>query len=246
MTNKFLVKFAETQSELQQAFKLRYDDLVLEYSSGADNQKQMDYSPCDDYAKHVIVVQQDTNEVVGYYRLLLGNFLPKDGRFVCEKEYDLDTFKSIVGASCICELSRAVVKKQCRGGVLILLLWKFILNYMYDNGYRFLVGDASFFGTDRDAYANEISYLTTNYPAEPKYAIATRDTLPPMQMKDASEYDVEQTARNLPPLIKGYVNMGATIASQPFVDVPFGSTDVFVLFDAQNCNDEYVNKIRNH
>lgn len=233
------MKFATTREELDGLYKLRYEDLVLEYNKTPDATN--DVSEYDKYAKHLIVKEIATGEICGYYRMITSEAAVGANKFVCEEEFNIDTLKAM--GDKICEFSRAVIKKEYRGGMVLLLLWKFILNHMLDNGYRYLVGDASFFGTDRDAYKEEISYLINNYCCDPAYNIVSRDTLPPMQLVDTSALNGRELLRRLPPLIRGYIAVGAKIAPQPFTDTEFGSVDVFILVDLQNCNTDYVNKL---
>lgn len=134
-------------------------------------------------------------------------------------------------------------EKSYRGGVVVLLLWQFILKYMKDNGYRYLVGDASFFGTDRDKYVKEISYLVNNYALPNEYEVTSRDNLPSMAIVSADEYDEKEVLRGIPPLIKAYVSLGCKVSNQTFTDTVFKSVDLFVLVDMLNCNDAYMNRI---
>ena len=236
---RFEVKLATTREELDGVYKLRYEDLVLEYNDGSAS--DTDESAYDQYARHLIVKEVATGQIVGYYRMITSDSLTGDNKFVCEEEFDIDTLKA--KGDKICEFSRAVIKKEFRGGMVLLLLWKFILNYMFENNYRYLVGDASFFGTDREQYREEISYLINNYCCDPSFNIISRDTLPPMEIMDTSNLIGQQILRKLPPLIRAYINVGAKVAPQPFVDVKFGSVDVFILVDLQNCNTDYVHRM---
>ncbi|MCM1289643.1 MAG: GNAT family N-acetyltransferase [Corallococcus sp.] len=239
INERFEVKFATTRQELDAVYKLRYEDLVLEYNGASQNADDASYY--DKYAKHLIVKEVATGQICGYYRMITSDVLSDGNKFVCEEEFDVDTLKA--QGDKICEFSRAVVKKEFRGGMVLLLLWKFILNYMLQNGFRYLIGDASFFGTDREKYTDEISYLINNYACDPSLKILSRDSLPPMQIVDTSSFDGREMLHRLPPLIRGYVAVGAKVAPQPYTDFVFGSVDVFILVDLQNCNTEYVNKL---
>lgn len=238
--DKFTVGFA-TPQEMDGVYQLRYRDMVLEYRADNVNDMQTDRNNYDEYARHIVVKDAQTGEVVGYYRMITDSDLTDGRRFVCEEEYDLTELKR--RGDKICEFSRAVVKREYRGGTVLLLLWRFILRYMIDNGYRYMIGDASFFGTDRDKYAKEISFLTQQYAADPSLKIRSLDTLPPMEMLDASSYDSKEVLRSLPPLIKAYVALGAKIADQPFVDTVFGSVDVFILVDLADYNAAFARKL---
>lgn len=239
INERFEVKFATTRQELDELYKLRYEDLVLEYNPSAPNAS--DESAYDKFAQHIIVKDIITGQICGSYRMITSEAAIGGNKFVCEEEFDLDTLKA--QGDKICEFSRAVIKKEFRGSAVLFLLWKFILNYMFENNYRYLVGDASFFGTDREVYKEEISYLINNYSCDEKLNITSRDTLPPMQFIDTDNLNGRQILRKLPPLIRGYIAAGAKVAPQPFSDFKFGSVDVFILLDLQNCNTDYVNRL---
>ena len=239
INERFEVKFATTRQELDELYKLRYVDLVLEYNPTAANVS--DESCYDKYARHIIVKEVATGQICGYYRMITSEAAIHGKKFVCEEEFDIDTLKA--QGDKICEFSRAVIKKEFRGSSVLLLLWKFILNYMFENNYRYLVGDASFFGTDREAYKEELSYLINNYSCDLSLNIISRDDLPPMQFIDTDNLNGKQILRQLPPLIRGYIAAGAKVAPQPFTDFKFGSVDVFILLDLQNCNTGYINKL---
>ncbi|MCH5146691.1 MAG: GNAT family N-acetyltransferase [Clostridiales bacterium] len=236
---RFEVKFATTRQELDEVFKLRYEDLVLEYNQTAACES--DESHYDKYAQHVIVKEVATGQICGYYRMITSEATVSGNKFVCEEEFNIDTLKA--KSDKICEFSRAVIKKEFRGSAVLFLLWKFILNYMFEKNYRYLIGDASFFGTDREAYKEEISYLINNYCCDADFNIISRDTLPPMQLIDTSSLNERQILRKLPPLIRGYISVGAKVAPQPYSDFKFRSVDVFILLDLQNCNNDFVNKL---
>ena len=238
---KFSVGFAETQEELLGAYKLRYEDLVLSYREDNVTELGYDTNEYDEYAKHIIVKEVETGEIVGYYRMIESGDIPQGKGFVCEEEYQFDSLKR--SGEKICEFSRAVVKKEYRGGVVLLMLWKFIMGYMLSNGVRYMIGDASFYGTDRDVYVKQISYLVNNYAIDPSLNIRSKDTLPPMELVSTDGLNEREMLNSLPPLIKAYVTIGAHISHETFTDTVFGSVDVFILVDLHHYNEAYVKRI---
>lgn len=240
--NRFFVGFATAPEELDEVYKLRYEDMVLEYCKENVVENCRDVQSYDEYSKHIIVKDLAMGGgIVGYYRMITGDALTHGKTFVCEEEFNIDCLKK---RDCrIAEFSRAVIKKEYRGGIVVLLLWQFILNYMKANNYRYLIGDASFFGIDRDKYVKEISYLVNNYAISDEYAVTSCDVLPPMKLLEADEYDDKEVMRSIPPLIKAYVSLGGRVSKQTYTDLKFKSVDLFVLVDLENCNDAYLNRI---
>ena len=244
LTQKFWVGFVTDEDDLQQIYKLRYNDMILEYRPDAVNSLGLDRNEYDIYAKHIAVKDLQTGQIVGYYRMIESADLENGRTFVCEEEYNLDALKA--RREKICEFSRAVIKKEYRNGMVLMQLWKFILDYMQKNGVRYMVGDASFFGVDRDKYAEEISFLVHNHSADPSLRIVSRDPLGNMTLLASDKYDPKAVFAKLPPLFKAYLMLGAKVGSQPFVDKVFGSVDMFILVDLLSCNEALVRKILSH
>jgi putative hemolysin len=55
-------------------------------------------------------------------------------------------------------------------------------------------------------------------------------------------YDARQTARSLPPLLKGYLRLGCCIGEGAVVDRQFNSTDVFVIMPVANIKSRYFSR----
>lgn len=240
MEERFTVKFAE-KDELEKVLRFRYESIVMEYSTDNVKADGLDTSEYDEYARQAIAVDNETGEIVGCYRMILSDEIPKGRGFVCEEEFDIEKLKA--SGEKICEFSRAGVKKEYRGGVIILLLWRFILSYVLEHGYRYVVGDASFFGTDREKYLEELSYMANEVAIADEYEIHSKDGLPMLKFLQKGSYDEQEVKHRLPPLIRAYINMGARISKETYTDVPFKSVDVFVLTDAENCNMSYVKRL---
>ncbi len=97
------------------------------------------------------------------------------------------------------------------------------MEYALKNGYRYLIGDAGFFKANRDAHIKELSYIINKYPIPNNFEIRSLDTLPPVKVLSEGDYDENEAIKNLPPIIKAYLNLGARVSTQTFSDVAFGS-----------------------
>ena len=235
---KFIVKFAQTEQEKMQTYKLRYNELILEYRPDNVIESGYDITPYDEYAKLAICIDTEINQVVGCYRIITSDTLPKDKTFVSEGEFDISLLKN--SGESIAELSRAVIKKEYRGSMVLMLLLRFVIGYIKQNGYRFIIGEASFYGTDKMALQKEISYIAYNH-YNPEYDIGCLDKNQ-VEILPRESLDEREIKRSLPPLIRAYVSFGAFLSKQTFCDYEFGSIDTFVLLDSKNCNDKYINK----
>ncbi len=236
--DKFIIKFAETEQEKMQTYKLRYNELILEYRPDNVNSKGYDITPYDEYAKLAISIDTESNEVVGCYRVITSDILPKGKPFVSEGEFDISSLKN--SGESIAELSRAVIKKEYRGTVVLMLLLRFIIGYIKQNNYRYIIGEASFYGTDKIALQKEISYIAYNH-YNPEYKIDCLDKNQ-VEILPREQLNESEIKRSLPPLIRAYVSFGAFLSKETFCDYEFGSIDTFVLLDCKNYNERYVNR----
>ena len=236
--DKFIVKFAETEQEKMQTYKLRYNELILEYRPDNIIESGYDITPYDEYGKLAICIDTEINEVVGCYRIITSDNLPQGKPFVSEGEFEISALKR--SGEKIAELSRSVVKKEYRGSMVLMLLLRFIISYIKKNEYRYIIGEASFYGTDKMALQKQISYIAHNH-YNPEYNIECLDK-EQIEILPKEELDENAIRRSLPPLIRAYISFGAFLSKQTFSDYEFGSTDTFVLLDCKNCNDRYINR----
>ena len=58
------------------------------------------------------------------------------------------------------------------------------------------------------------------------------------KVKPASEV---AALRGLPPLIKGYLRLGAYVGEDAVIDYQFGTTDVFLVLPSERISTRYIN-----
>ncbi len=237
-SEKFSVKFAETDEENAAAFALRYRDMLLEYRPELSDDG-LDITPYDAFAKQIICIDNETGEVVGCYRMITSRSLPEGKTFVCEEEFNIASLKAT--GEPIAELSRAVVKREYRNSIVLMLLLRFIAKYIRENNFRFIIGEASFFGTDKSAWQKELSYLA-HYHVSDEFEIPSNEK-EQVEILPKEALDAAAIKRGLPPLIRAYLGFGATVSKESFTDREFGSVDVFILIDFQNYNAAYVDRV---
>ena len=235
---KFTVKFAETEQEKMQTYALRYNELILDYRPDNVNESGVDVSPYDEYAKLAICIDNEINQVVGCYRIITSDDLPQGAPFVSESEFDISVLKQ--SGEKIAELSRSVIKKEYRGSMVLMLLLRFIIKHIMDNDYRYIIGEASFYGLDKMAIQEQISYIAYNHYS-PEYHVECLDK-EQVELLPKEQLDFSEIRRSLPPLIRAYISFGAFLSKDVFCDYEFGSTDTFVILDCKNYNERYVKR----
>lgn len=240
MSERFTVRFAETDEEKKEVYALRYRDMLQDYRSDFENETGLDYTDYDAYAKAVICIDNDAGEIVGSYRIVTSDDLPTGEKFLCEDEFNIDGLKAT--GEKMAELSRAVVKKEYRNSAVLMLLLRFIAQYMRRENYRYLIGEASFYGVDKTQYIQEMSYLSAYYKVDEKYGIFANEK-EQMELLPLEKLDVREVKRKIPALIRAYTGFGATVSADSYTDREFGSVDIFILLDMQNYNENYLNRL---
>jgi putative hemolysin len=234
----FECRLVQTQAELNEVLKLRYEDLLLYYNAKNTNDTGIFTDQYDQYCDHLIVIDHANKVIAGTYRLVRKEHLVHVSKFITENEYDLSPIKE----QNILELGRAVVHKAYRSGTVIMLLWRGIFEYANIHRIDYMFGTASFAGTDIKKYAHGLSYLYYHYLSNQLISAVCES---PIKTNILHQQDVDEglAKKQLPPLVKGYLRVGAKFGSDIYIDFPFNSIDVLVLLDIKNLDDKYLKKI---
>ncbi len=233
---RYDVRLAETEAEIQAAQKLRYEVLFKE--SGGRITKQMlnsqrEEDVWDEIAYHVVVVDtREESKVVGTVRLVSNMALTQGQEFYTEQAFDLGGLRGRYGK--MLELSRACVSPQGRGGAILMLLWKFTMQFIDQNGYDILFGCASFKGTDYLEHTEILSYLYDKHLADPELMPVPKDDVKSVAISQFSEKPGKGKARGrVPTMLRGYLKIGARISDHAIIDSIFNTTFVAIYVDAK-------------
>ena len=244
----FEVRLTRNKEERKQVRQLRYEVFCEEENATpTEEQKNLgeEYDAYDTYADYMAVFHN--GKIVGTYRIIDRDAAEKMGGFYTEKEFNLSKIKKVKGN--IAEMSRACVKSDYReNGLVMRLLWVGLCEYVVKRKVVLLFGVPSFVGTNPAQSAQAISYLYYNC-LSPSHLLATvlKENLDPsvnpgmtqMNILPRAFVDEDEAKKQMTPLIKGYLRLGATFGRGVFVDKPFGTYDVFVLVQTKNVDKTY-------
>ncbi len=241
-TSRFEVKIAESLQEVEAALRLRFEVFNLELHEGLQSSYEsgFDSDVYDTFCDHLIIKEKSTNKIVGTYRLLLQSKAEKHIGFYSENEFDLSKFKNISGRSL--ELGRSCVAKEFRSLAIINLLWTGISKYLEMHTITHLFGCASFHTDNVKEIAAAYAYLQLYHLAPEEYHAKPLDKCAmnlPFQF--LTSHDIELAYKQFPPLIKGYLRLGAMICGEPAYDEEFGTTDFLIVLNAQRISEKYKN-----
>lgn len=248
------VRLARSRRDIKRAQKLRFQVFYNEMSAVADAETIMsrrDRDPYDPLCDHLLVVDKSYankkrpwpvgERVVGTYRLLRQEVAECYGGFYTQGEYDIAPLvEAKRGDYRFVELGRSCVLKPYRNKRTLELLWHGIWTYVREHGADVMIGCASFEGTDPTAHAMALSFLYHNALAPEDWRVRAHNHLRvDMDMMPASEIDMRAALKALPPLIKGYLRVGAYIGDGAVIDHQFGTTDVLMVLPIEAINERY-------
>ena len=240
------VRIARSEAEIAAAQALRYRIFYEEMGAKptlAMQALRRDIDDYDDVCDHLLVVDHGLDgrpEVVGTYRLLRQQVAERHRGFYSAGEYDLAPLIASAGGQLL-ELGRSCVAPEHRNSTTISLLWRGIATYLAQHRISHMFGCASLHGTDPAHHAAELSYLFHHHLAPPPLRARALDHAP-MDLLPAGSYDVRAAQRALPPLVKGYLRVGAMVGDGAFVDRQFNTVDVFVLMPVDGITRRYLDR----
>jgi len=245
------VRLAHNATEIRSAQKLRYRVFYREGGAIADAATLLarrDIDAFDPFCDHLLVLDHSAGvhrlrrvpAVVGTYRLLRQERAERHGGFYSAGEFDVGGLVTRHRRLRFLELGRSCVLAPYRNKRTLELLWHGIASYAAQNRPDVMIGCASLDGVDADRLALPLSFLH-HYARAPEAwrarALPARYIEMNRIAKDA--IDPKQALRLLPPLIKGYLRLGAYIGDGAVIDRQFGSTDVLVVLPMSRIKARY-------
>jgi len=180
--------------------------------------------------------------VIGTYRVLRSDVAQAHGvDFYTAGEYDLRALIAANAGLRMMELGRSCVLKPYRNKRTVELLWHGVWRYIVHHKIDLMFGCASLEGTDPAALAVPLAFL--HHFAKAPDTLSAR-ALPwrytDMNLLPKEAIDAKVAMKSLPPLIKGYLRLGAVFGDGAVVDRQFGTVDVFVALKVKDIDPRYV------
>lgn len=232
-TAGLVLSIAKTSQDLEELQRLRYRIFTQEMGANfplAEGDRDVD--SFDQWCLHFMVRDTNTNKIIGTYRILTPESAVAAGAYYSDSEFDLkplDAYRPL-----LVEVGRSCVDSHYRNGPAIMLLWTGLAKIMMTGGYKYMLGCASVSLLDGGAtasavwrMAHELLDKNTNVPQ-----------IKPIHPYPLAKLDSNAPAR-IPPLIKGYLHLGATICGEPAWDTDFQTADFPILLDLDWLDSRY-------
>lgn len=244
---QLIVRLAEGSRELELAQRLRFRIFCHELGAKANPQviaQQRDFDEFDAVCDHMLVIDRERSgdeAVVGTYRMLTGKHSKKIGRFYSQSEFDITSLLEFDGE--IMELGRSCVNEEYRSRATMQLLWRGIGAYVSAYDVKILFGCASLYGIDTQAHQEALAYLYHYHLAPPALRVrALSERYVAMDRLSKDSFDAKKILMTLPPLVKGYLRLGAFVGDGAVVDYDFNTTDVGIVVNTDMITDKYAQR----
>ncbi|MFN2496337.1 MAG: GNAT family N-acetyltransferase [Pseudonocardiaceae bacterium] len=236
-TPRYSLLVARQEAEVRAAQRLRHRVFAGELGAVLHSPEPgLDVDDFDAHCDHLVVREDRTGEIVGTYRMLAPGGARSAGGLYCETEFAVPGLAGLRDA--MVETGRSCVHPDHRTGAVVSLVWAGIARYLLLTGHRWLVGCAS---------------VPLRTPGDPDGALAAGvwDTVrarhfAPEQYRVTPlvPWDDEGVPRlhrtTLPPLLRGYLRLGAWVRGPPAHDPDFGVADFLVLLSLSRVEPRYL------
>ena len=232
---------------------------------GEGTNKKIDLDNYDIYYNHLFIWDKDLQNIVGAYRIGVGDkildTMGRRGFYLSELFKIKEPFYPILRTGI--ELGRSWIRKEYQQKPLpLFLLWKGILKYLLDNPqYRYMFGPVSISNNfSKFSKSLIVDYITKNHfdytlahyvkpknkfkadltPIDKELLIESSESLKDL---DSLISDIENTHIKIPVLLRQYMNLNAKIICFN-IDPKFSDClDGFLLVDTRNIPAEMLEKI---
>ncbi len=222
----YVARLAVTDWERAAAFRLRFLVFNLEMQEGLESAyvDGYDVDRYDEVCDHLIIEEQTRGEIVGTYRIQMGDVAARHFGYYSEQEFDFGPFEAM--REQIVELGRACIHRDHRSIEVLHLLWRGIARYALANGGRYMMGCCSLTSQDPEM-GHAVSRSLANYMIEPML-----QTVPTAEFAMSASVEPMGNVR-APKLLRAYLTIGAKICGEPAIDREFKTIDFLTLLDLQ-------------
>ena len=245
------LRLAQKPKDVKRAQKLRYKVFFEEMSAVPNVAARLlrrDADIFDSVCDHLLVRDSEARggliekkRTVGTYRLLRQEVAERNFGFYTQNEFDIAPLLARHSHLNFLELGRSCVLEAWRDRRTVELLWHGIWAYVLAHKADVMIGCASLEGFNPSELQLPLSYLHHFHRAPEQWhaeAHPARRADIPLLAKE--EIDARAALRSLPPLIKGYLRLGAMIGDGAVMDRQFGTTDVLIVLPRAYINPRYV------
>jgi putative hemolysin len=212
---KFEVGLARDPGRIAQARELRRHCLVL--PGPADPAEDR----LDEHCEHLVVRDVLADDIVGAYRMLGPEDARRHGGYSADLHFDLALL--IVLRERMVEVDSPCVHPRFPFENVMTHLWSALARYLIEHRYDYVLGTASVSLRDGGHVAASIFRMAcSRFMSPDDYRVFPRQRLPLEGLSDTRKVE-------LPPALKGYLDLGAWVCGEPALNRTQGTADFPIL-----------------
>lgn len=231
-TNRYTVSIAQTEEEIEEALKLRYDVFYEELHREFSSAEKIDQDEYDDQCHHLIVKENSTKKVIGTYRLQTYEQAVAGKGFYSETLFNLQDLPSEVLTESF-EVGRACINEEHRSGRVLFLLWKGFAAYLQAFDKRYLLGSLGIPAKSPDEGIAIYKKLKDNGDLHDSLLVSAKK--PYRHNPDTTKISKKKQFDG-PGLLQNYLSIGCKIISKPAYHEELELFYVMIFLDVKDLN----------
>ncbi|MGW0174815.1 GNAT family N-acetyltransferase [Rhodococcus sp. NPDC003322] len=243
LTSRYRLLLSSDREHREAAQRLRHTVFAAEPGfTAATGPGDRDVDRFDEYCEHLLVRDEVADETVGCYRILTPDAARAAGGLYTATEFDVDALDPL--RADMVELGRACVHPGHRTGAVLAMMWAGMLNFLDLSGHRWAVGCVSVPMRLRadDAEGANVRAVRDRLLADHSSGADLR--VRPLRPVPGIDTLVPPARPELPPLLRGYLRLGARICGEPAHDPDFGVADFVALLGMHDVDPRYLRRLR--
>ncbi|WP_454744267.1 GNAT family N-acetyltransferase [Ciceribacter selenitireducens] len=243
-------RIARNEREIDAAQAVRYrvfvEEMGAQIAPDATRRKR-DVDAWDPVCDHLLVLDRSVegdpeDQIVGTYRLLRHDVARNHGGFYSATEFEVEALMARHPEKRFMELGRSCVLPEYRTKRTVELLWQGCWAYALMHRVDAMFGCGSFPGIRPEEHALALSFLYHHAVARGEWAVrALPELYREMDLMPVEAINPRKALAAMPPLIKGYLRLGAMIGEGAVVDHAFNTTDALIVLPISSISDRYRN-----
>ncbi len=225
-TEKYILRLATTEEELESIFRLRFEVFNLELGLGfsASNFTQMDIDKFDAVCHHLILISKQTGKTIGTYRMQTYTMASQKLGFDAADIFNLNAIPNSVLQLSV-EVGRTCIAQEYRNIQALLLLWEGLANYLIWSKNQYFFGCASLLTQCPLKATCAYNYFQQNNLMHPSILVYPNSQFClelPQNYPDSCNVEI-------PKILQAYLSIGAKICSLPAIDRQFKTIDFLTI-----------------
>lgn len=231
--SSFRVRLAQSPSDKDAVFKLRYDVFNEELGEGIPENAatQRDVDKFDPFCDHLIV--EKDSKIVGTYRFLPGKRASDCGGFYSETEFKLRNLP--INFNEAIEMGRACIRPEHRKQSTLVCLLCGVRHYAN------IMESKYFFGMASLAQMSHENALATYLEVEKLGRVKLYPGVEPLPEMKIPDGTIAGPVPQIPALMSVYFNLGAVVCAKPAYDPIFRCHDMLSLLDIEEVSEKTWN-----